>query len=113
MFKALGGLNLGNFLIKKPLRWAFSQAFGSKMKVWFDDNVSVIIDAALMSGMFDPTSAILKFTDNEFIEKLLGQVVGDLNIPKQYQGLAKDYVKDKIKEQIKNSFDDQQINKDL
>ena len=40
------------------------------MKVWFDDNVSVIIDAALMSGMFDPTSAILKFTDNEFIEKI-------------------------------------------
>lgn len=104
MFKALGGLNLGNFFIKKPLRWAFSQAFGSKMKVWFDENVSVVIDAALLSGYFDPTTAILKFTDGDYVDKLLHQVVGDLNIPKQYQGFAKDYVKDKIKEQIENSF---------
>ena len=104
MFKALGGLNLGNFLIKKPLRWAFSQAFGSKMKVWFDENVSIVIDAALLSGVFDPTTAILKFTDGEFIDKILGQAIGDLNIPKKYQGFAKDYVKDKIKEQIENSF---------
>ena len=104
MFKALGGLNLGNFLIKKPLRWAFSQAFGSKMKVWFDDNISVVIDAALLSGLLDPATAILKFTDKEFIDKILGQAIGDLEIPKKYQGLAKDYVKDKIKEQIENSF---------
>ena len=82
MFKALGGLNLGNFLIKKPLRWAFSQAFGSKMKVWFDDNVSIVIDAALMSGLLDPTAAILKYTDNEFIDKILGQAIGDLNTQK-------------------------------
>ena len=38
------GLNLGNFFIKKPLRWAFSQAFGSKAKVWFDSNVGGVID---------------------------------------------------------------------
>ena len=41
------GLNLGNFFIKKPLRWAFSQAFGSKSKVWFDSNVAGVIDIAV------------------------------------------------------------------
>jgi hypothetical protein len=110
MFKALG-LNLGNFLIKKPLRWAFSQAFGSKMKDWFDNNLSVVLDAALLSGVFDPTSAIIKFVDNkDFINKALNEVIGELNIPKQYESVAKDYLKDKIKDQIKKTFENSDIN---
>ena len=104
MFQTLG-LNLGNFFIKKPLRWAFSQAFGSKMKDWFDNNVSMVIDAAILSGVFDPTSAVLKFVDGSFLENTMADVIKELNIPKQYQGLAKDYLKDKIKEQIEKGFE--------
>jgi hypothetical protein len=110
MFKAMG-LNLGNFFIKKPLRWAFSQAFGSKMKDWFDNNLAVVLDAALLSGVFDPTSAIVKFVDNtDFINKTMNDVIKELKIPKQYQPIATDYIKDRIKDQIKKTFEDAATN---
>jgi hypothetical protein len=98
------GINIGNFIIKKPLRWAFSQAFGSKMKVWFDENVSVAIDVAIGSGFYNPASAILKFVDGDFANNLVTKVIEELNIPKQYQGVAKDYIKDEIKKQIDKGF---------
>jgi hypothetical protein len=104
MFKALG-LNLGNFLFKKPLRWAFSQAFGSKMKDWFDNNIAVAIDLAIASGVFNPASAAIKFIEGDYIDSIFKQAVSELNIPKNYQGLAKDYIKDKVKEQIKKGFE--------
>ena len=100
----MGGINLGNLLIKKPLRWAFSQAFGSKMKVWFDDNVSGVIDAALVSGIFTPETAILKFVDGKFVDGLFKQAVSNLGIPKQYQSFAKEYIEQEIKKQIENKL---------
>jgi hypothetical protein len=100
----MGRLNLGNFLIKKPLRWAFSQAFGSKMKNWFDDNASPVIDIAISSGVFDPASAVLKFVDGDFANNLVVKVIDELQIPKQYHSIAKDYVKDEIKKQIEKGF---------
>lgn len=100
----MGGINLGNFFIKKPLRWAFSQAFGSKMKVWFDDNVSGVIDAALASGIFTPETAVLKFIEGNFVDGLFKQAVSSLGIPKQYQGFAKEYIEQEIKKQIENKL---------
>lgn len=104
MFKSMG-LNLGNFLIKKPLRWAFSQAFGSKMKVWFDDNVAIVIDAALSSGIFDPATAIIEFVDGNFADNIISKATEELNIPRQYQGFAREYIKNRIKEKVEETFE--------
>ena len=67
------GLNLGNFFIKKPLRWAFSQVFGSKAKFWFDSNVSGVIDIAMATGIFNYETAVEKFLDGNFVDGLLKQ----------------------------------------
>jgi hypothetical protein len=98
------GLNLGNFFIKKPLRWAFSQAFGSKAKVWFDSNVGGVIDIAMATGIFNYETAIEKFLDGNFIDGLLKQATASLGIPKKYEGVAKDYIKSEIEKQIKAQF---------
>jgi hypothetical protein len=103
MFKAMG-LNLGNFLIKKPLRWAFSQAFGSKIKPWFDENVAIAIDVAIGSGFYNPATAILKFVDGDFTNNLVAKVIQDLSIPKKYESIAKEYIKDEIKKKIEKGF---------
>ena len=100
----MGRINLGNFFIKKPLRWAFSQAFGSKMKTWFDDNASPAIDIAISSGFFNPATAVLKFVDGDFANNLVVKVIEELQIPKQYESIAKDYIKDEIKKQIDKGF---------
>lgn len=97
-------LNLGNFLIKKPLRWAFSQAFGSKTKTWFDGNVGPAIDLALSTGIFSYEIAIAKFLDNEFVDNLLKQVTTNVGIPKNYEGVAKDFLKSEIEKILKEKF---------
>lgn len=98
------GINLGNFFIKKPLRWAFSQAFGSKAKVWFDSNVSGVIDIAMASGIFNYETAVSKFLDGNFVDGLLKQASSNLGIPKKYEGVARDFIKSEIEKQIKAQF---------
>ena len=98
------GFNLGNFFIKKPLRWAFSQAFGSKAKVWFDSNVAGVIDIAMSTGIFNYDSAVEKFLEGNFVYGLLKQASTSLGIPKKYEGVAKDYIKSEIEKQIKAQF---------
>lgn len=98
------GLNLGNFFIKKPLRWAFSQAFGSKTKNWFDSNVGPAIDVAISTGFFTYDIAITKFLEGDFVDNLLKQAVSTVNIPKNYEGVAKDYIKSEIEKIIKEKL---------
>ena len=98
------GFNLGNFFIKKPLRWAFSQAFGSKAKVWFDSNVAGVIDIAMSTGIFNYDSAVEKFLEGNFVDGLLKQASTNLGIPKKFEGVAKDYIKSEIEKQIKAQF---------
>jgi hypothetical protein len=98
------GLNLGNFFIKKPLRWAFSQAFGSKSKVWFDSNVAGVIDIAMSTGIFSYEAAVEKFLEGNFVDGLLKQATTNLGIPKKFEGVARDYIKSEIEKQIKAQF---------
>ena len=98
------GLNLGNFFIKKPLRWAFSQVFGSKAKSWFDSNVSGVIDIAVATGIFNYETAVEKFLDGNFVDGLLKQASTSVGIPKKYEGVAKDFIKSEIEKQIKAKF---------
>ena len=99
-------LDLGNFFIKKPLRWAFSQAFGKKTTVWFDKNVSPAIDLAISTGFFSYEIAALKFLDSDFIDNLLKDAVSNVEIPKKYESIAKDYIKEEIQKILKEKLKD-------
>lgn len=97
-------INLGNFLVKKPLRWMFSQLFGSKIKFWFDDNVSPVIDASLSSGLLDLNNALVQFVEGDFVDKMLSDFINKFKVPKSYEIFAKEYIRQEIKNQIEKSF---------
>lgn len=97
-------IDLGNFFIKKPLRWAFSQAFGSKTKSWFDDNIAPAIDLAVSTGFFSYEIAVMKFLNDDFLDNMLKQAVPNLQIPKNYEGVARDFVKSEIEKFLKEKL---------
>jgi hypothetical protein len=97
-------LNLGNFFVKKPLRWMFSQLFGSKIKNWFDSNVSLIIDASLASGILNLDGAVSQFLESDFVDKMLKEFVSQFRLPKSYEVFAEEYIREQIKNKINKAL---------
>jgi hypothetical protein len=98
------GFSLGDALVKKPLRWMFSQLFGSKTKKYFDENIAPVIDAATMSGTLSANGAIDLFLGSDFIDKILKQSTSAIGIDKKYEGVARDFLKKEIEKQLKNKI---------
>lgn len=104
MFKVLGRIDLGKFLFKKPLRWAFSQTFGSKTKTWFDQNIDPLIDIALMNNLLSFEMAKEQIIDSNFVDSVMEKMLNEVDIPKQYHGFAKDFIKDELRKQLDTRF---------
>jgi hypothetical protein len=98
-------INLGDALVKKPLRWMFSQLFGSKTKKYFDENIAPVIDAATVSGTLTANGAINLFLGSDFIDKILKQATSAIGIDKKYEGIARDFLMKEIEKQLKSKAD--------
>jgi hypothetical protein len=97
-------INLGDALVKKPIRWMFSQLFGSKTKKYFDENIAPIIDAATVSGTLTTDAAFDLFLGSDFIDKILKQATTTIGIDKKYEGIARDFIKKEIENQLKKKI---------
>lgn len=82
----------------------FSQLFGSKTKKYFDENIAPIIDAATISGTLTTDAAFDLFLGSDFIDKILKQATTTIGIDKKYEGIARDFIKKEIENQLKNKI---------
>ena len=104
-------INLGDALLKKPLRWMFSQLFGSKTKKYFDENMGSVdfynhVEyAATVSGTLSANGAINLFLGSDFIDKILKQATSAIGIDKKYEGIARDFLMKEIEKQLKSKAD--------
>ena len=97
-------INLGDALVKKPLRWMFSQLFGSKTKNYFDENIAPVIDAATISGTLTTEGALDLFLNSDFIDRILKQATSSIGIDKKYEAVARDFIKKEIEKQLKDKI---------